>query len=251
MLRCLLLCLVLCLPTAPQRASAADALLEIGGATVRLDVPEGYVRVSQRSPEFMAFQQDMLPQTNRLVEALMTEADLANLQVGRPGASLAYQVQAMRAMESEAVDASQWSMLRRATMQQIGGVDMDQVVGIVERQANRTLGAATGGEADIRFGDPAQPVLYATDDADAVHFSMVLPVELAVAGETTQGRIATACVMTVVAERLVLLYAFQEIKQGEDEAQVRARVQVAVDALAEATRQANALQDAVEPRQKN
>lgn len=246
MLRCLLLCLALCLSTAPQRASAATATLDIGGAAVRLEVPEGYVRVSERSPQLLVFQQGMLPQSNRLVEALLTDADLAHLLSGSKTRDVAYQVQAMRGMETVVIDASQWSQLRSATIAQMGGLDMGQVLDTVERQANSTLDAATGGEAGIRFGDPSQPALYAIDDKDAVHFSMVLPVELQVAGKTTQGRVAAACVLTVVAERLVLLYAFQDIRQSDDEPQVRERVRVAVDALADATRRANAPGDVVE-----
>ena len=178
MLRCLLLCLALCLSTAPPQASAATATLDIGGAAVRLEVPEGYVRVSERSPQLLVFQQGMLPQSNRLVEALLTEADLVHLLSGSKAMDVAYQVQAMRGMETVVIDASQWSQLRSATIEQMGGLDMGQVLDTVERQANSTLDAATGGEAGIRFGDPSQPALYAIDDKDAVHFSMVLPVEL-------------------------------------------------------------------------
>lgn len=246
MLRCLLLSLALCLPTAPLQAGTTTATFDIGGVAVRLDVPEGYARVSQRSPELLAFQQGMLPQTNRLVETLMTEADLTTTLAGGQSAGIAYQLQAMRALESVDIDAAKWPQLRDATIEQMGGIDMRKVMGTLQQQADRTLEAATDGEVGVRLGDPSQPALYATDDPDAVHFSMVLPLEVEVAGETTQQRIAAACMLTVVAERLVLLYAFLGIKPGDDEQQVRARVQAAVDALGEATRRANSPQHAAD-----
>ena len=228
MLRRLLLSLALCLPAVSQAGSIAT--LDIGGATVRMEVPEGYVRVSERSPELLAFQQGMLPATNRLVESLMTGEDLARVLSGKDNKDIGYQLQAMRQLERIDITATEWPAMRNATMEQIGGLDFSKLMDSVEGQANRTLDSASGGQAEIRLGDPSRPMLYDTDDADAVHFSMVMPVELEVGGEKSQGRIAAACVMTVLSKRVVLLYAFIDATDGDDKA--RAAAQSAVDALA-------------------
>lgn len=210
--------------------------LEVGGAEVRIEVPADYLRLSERSPALMEQASALLPPMNRLVEALSTEEEIAARMAGEAPTRISYQVQVLRQMEQTDLSAADWQAGRPLVIRQIGALDMEEVKGTIETHANDTLKERHVPDASVGIGAMNRPVLYG-DDPATVNFSMVVPFEFTVAGQTRSVRASVACVMTVVSKRLIYLYAFKLI-EGDPDASIR-EVRAAVDAFSQRTRALN------------
>lgn len=214
MLRAIVLVLALLLPAAP-RAQSVEAI-DVGGATVRVEMPEGYVRVGKRSPETLEAFGRMIPPDNVLVEALLAEPDYGRTMIGLPPGEVYYQVQVLRTLRETPVSAADWAQIRPTLLRELGGLQTERLMEEASAHIREELETNSGQDTRVRMGDAqTKPVAYG-DDPRSVRFWMVLPVELQVGDEIRKRRIVTAAATTVLSQRLVFLYAFRSLPEDGD-----------------------------------
>lgn len=214
MLRAIVLVLALLLPAAP-RAQSVEAI-DVGGATVRIEMPAGYVRVGKRSPETLEAFGRMIPPDNVLVEALLAEPDYGRTMIGLPPNEVYYQVQVLRALRETPVSVTDWAQIRPTLLRELGGLQTERLMKEASAHIREELETNSGQDARVRMGDAqTKPVAYG-DDPRSVRFWMVLPVELQVGDEIRKRRIVTAAATTVLSQRLVFLYAFRSLPEDGD-----------------------------------
>lgn len=229
MLRAMVLMLALLLPVAPRAQSVEE--IDVGGATVRVEMPEGYVRLGKRSPEMLEAFGRMIPPDNVLIEALLAEADYGRAMIGLPPGEVYYQVQVLRALRETPVSAADWSQVRPTLLRELGGLQTERLMNEASAHIREELETNTGQDARVRMGDAqTKPVAYG-DDPRSVRFWMVLPVELQVGDEVRKRKIVAAAATTVVSKRLVFLYAFRSLPENEvaDTAAIRATLDAFVE----------------------
>jgi hypothetical protein len=229
MLRAIMLMLALLLPAAPRAQSVEE--IDVGGATVRIEVPEGYVRLGKRSPEVLEAFGRMIPPNNVLIDALLADDDYGRTVIGLPPGEVYYQVQVLRALREAPIAEADWSQIRPTLIRDLGGLQTERLMKEASAHIRQELETNSGQDARVRMGDAqTKPVAYG-DDPRSVRFWMVVPVELQVGGEVRKRRIVTAAATTLVSKRLVFLYAFRSLPEdGEaDTAAIRARLDAFVE----------------------
>src|SRR5688572_29780878 len=88
--------------------NASEVELKVGGATLRYEVPAGYVRASDESPALLRYLEAATPPENRLVEAFYTPADIQLLLSGGAVKDTYFMVQSIRSLEPHTVSTSDW-----------------------------------------------------------------------------------------------------------------------------------------------
>ncbi len=236
MLLSIMLMLALLLPTVPCAQSVDE--IEVGGATVRIEVPEGYVRVGKRSPELLEAFGRMITPNNVLIEALLADGDYGRTVIGLPPDEVYYQVQVLRALREAPIAEADWAQIRPTLLRELGGLKTERLMDEASAHIREELETSSGQEARVRMGDAqTKPVAYG-DDPRSVRFWMVVPVELQVGGEVRKRRVVTAAATTVVSQRLVFLYAFRSLpEEGEVDA---AAIRASLDAFVERVYRLNA-----------
>jgi hypothetical protein len=229
MLRAIVLMLALLLPAAPRAQSVEE--IDVGGATLRIEMPEGYVRLGKRSPEMLEAFGRMIPPNNVLVEALLAEPDYTRTVIGLPPNEVYYQVQMLRELREAPVSAADWTQIRPTLLRELGGLQTERLMEEASAHIRGELETNSGQGARVRMGDAqTKPVVYG-DDPRSVRFWMVLPVELQVGDEIRKRRIVTAAATTVLSQRLVFLYAFRSLP--ENEAADTGAIRASLDAFVE------------------
>lgn len=213
MLRTIVLVLALLLPAVPHAQSVEE--IDVGGAAVRIEVPEGYVRVGKRSPELLEAFGRLIPPNNVLVEALLAEADYGRTAIGLPPNEVYYQIQVQRSLRDVPVSAADWAQVRPTLLRELRGLQTERLMNEASAHIREELETNTGQDARVRMGDAQTKPLAYGDDPRSVRFWMVVPVELQVGDEVRKRRIVTAAATTVVSKRLVFLYAFRSLPEDE------------------------------------
>lgn len=243
MLRTILFTFVLLLPaTAPcaqpikeaQDVQQADETrtireVDVGGATVRIEVPEGYVSVAARSPELLEAMGKTIPNINLLLETLLAKRDYTRVVIGLPAGEMYYQVQVSQTMAEIPVSPREWTEYRPTLIRELGGLRTDRLMAEASEHLTKAVEENTGEDARVRIGGAqTKPIVYG-DDPRSVRFWMVMPLEVKVGDEVRRRRIVTAAATTQVSGRLIFLYAFRTI--GEDEQADPAEVRAALEAF--------------------
>jgi hypothetical protein len=214
MLRAIVLVLALLLPAAPRAQSVEE--IDVGGAAVRIEMPEGYVRVGKRSPELLEAFGRMIPPNNVLLEALLADDDYGRTVIGLPPNEVYYQIQVQRSLREAPVSAADWAQVRPTLLRELGGLRTERLMNEASAHIREELETNTGQDARVRMGDAqTKPMVYG-DDPRSVRFWMVVPVELQVGGEVRKRRIVTAAATTVVSKRLIFLSAFRSLPEDGD-----------------------------------
>lgn len=144
-------------------ALAEDVGLDIGGVTLLVPVEDGYVRVSERSPELHAYGQSNLPPTNRLVETFHTEANLATVLARGQTEGHYFMVQTMREIEPLTISHQEWIAGRDAIKQGMVNASLD---GDGSGSAMRDT---AGRKLTDRFDMIEAPVIY-SEDPNSIRF---------------------------------------------------------------------------------
>lgn len=229
MLRAIVLTLALLLPAVPRAQSVEE--IDVGGATLRIEMPADYVRLGKRSPELLEAFGRMIPPNNVLIEALLADEDYGRTVMGLPPSEVYYQVQVLRALREAPISDADWVQVRPTLIRDLGGLRTERLMDDASAHIREELESNTGRDTRVRMGDAqTKPVVYG-DDPRSVRFWMVVPVELQVGDEVRKRRIVTAAATTVVSKRLVFLYAFRSLP--EDAVADTAAIRASLDAFVE------------------
>jgi len=224
----LVLALLLAL-AAPWPARAETVLpLAVGADEVRVVLPEGYRRASEDAPALFATSAAAMPPPVRLVEVLLSEADLKRMLAGGDVAEPYLQVQAVRDAEALRFSAREWRDLQPTLAQQLGAIDLDAATRAIEPGIGARMGEASGGRVDIHFGPIGKPVLYQRDDA-GIRYVLRVPVSGTVNGQPKELVLDCAVAMLVLNGKLVSFNAYLRPAPDEDGVErVRAFLDAAV-----------------------
>jgi hypothetical protein len=169
------------------------------------------------------------PNSNRLIAAFVTPADLAVLQTGRVPLSKQYaMVEVPRSAEFLDLNDELFGQIRLNVSQQYeGNVELDVKNGVDE--VNEKEKALTGKESNLRIDKPIQlGRFFAKPNADG--FGMILPVS----GNGVKLQRAMGVALVRVNHRLLFIYLYMDYN-GEDTVRlVRATLENWTDAILKA-----------------
>lgn len=198
--------------TAPPATPAAvesheTAMMTIGDVTLRVPVPPGYMRASERAPVLFAGSAAALPPAIRLVEAMVTGDDLKRTALGEGLSDPYVQVQTPRDAEYVAFTAAEWVALQPALAAQLGALDLSAEARRTEDASSERMRAATGADIAMRYDDVGRAHVY-DQRPTSLHYRMRLSIVASVGGE--ERPIALECVgaMGLAAGRLVMVNAY-------------------------------------------
>jgi len=196
-------------------------VIEVGGKSLSLEVPAGYIRSSVVQPKLFEIASASAPPTNRLVESFMAESDAKRVVAGIPAEQPAYQAQALR--DAEALDFSDadWNALRPDIARTFGGLDIKKLADAISDGSSQRMSTAAGAPIDMHFGEVGKPDLY-HDESDSIRYVMLVPVKVAVAGNERQLEMELAGAILPLAGKVVFLYAVCPHVDGEGSGKVRA-----------------------------
>lgn len=219
--------------TAPLAAAAADVSVDIGGATIQIPLPDGFIRVDGVLPRWDAATEAFISPQNRRVLVLGTPEDLNALRAGRPpDAPRTFNVQVARSVERQ--DFGERTF-RDAKAGIKAGIDQVQqqlqaFSASVAAQGNKRLAPGNIDDA-LQLADTVF-VGYFRDTPTSLGVTMAMKVT---GGAAKPERIVVAFVMTPVNGRLLNLYANARYSSDAD----RVWAERAVAAWADATAAAN------------
>jgi hypothetical protein len=221
---------LLLLGTAQAQQSSVVA---IGGKAVTVSLPEGYVRTTEKLPKLFELTSAALPPGNRLVEFFIAESDLKDLMLGKMQSLQKpnFQIQTIRAMESIDITPQDWKQGREIMAKEMGITDLNAAIAAERKQSNARVSGVAGSAVDIQFGELGKPQQYG-NDPDSLRFTLLLPMTFSSEKGNLQTTVAAVGVITVLNQRLVMLYGYAspDIEGGIE------TLRASVDAIMERTR---------------
>ncbi|SOD52867.1 hypothetical protein SAMN06296416_102121 [Pseudoxanthomonas wuyuanensis] len=211
-------------------AAATEVELEVGGTSLRYDMPAGYVRVSEESPALTQYLQAAMPPENRLVEAFYTPADIQTLLAGGGAVKDTYfMVQANRSLESHTVSASDWRSLLVQATAVMDKVDVNAQLA-KDGERNQRMSEAAGKPVRMELGKVAAPQVYVQTDNEA-RFVVFIPLTINVDGEPLTINAVCAGAMVLVANKPLMVYAYRASSTPADIETAKQALGSSVDAL--------------------
>ncbi len=195
--------------------------LQVGGKDVRIEVPDGYLRMSVAQPQLFEVTSAAIPPGNRLLEGFVSEADAKRMLAGMSAEQAGYQVQALRNAEALTFSDSDWETLRPAIARSLRETDMNTVAHALSDGSAERMGGALGMKVGLEFGDIGKPQLY-HDEKDSLRFVMLVPGTISVAGVQRQLAIECAGAVLPLGGKVVFLYVYRKHEDGQDSSVSRA-----------------------------
>ena len=227
------------LASAVAPAQAAEvAPVTIGGTQVRIAVPDGYLRGSEKAPALYATSAAALPPTIRLAEMLVDEADLKRMLVGQTATDPYLQVQVVRDAEALEFSAQEWAALQPTLAAQLGATNLDAATRELQAGMGERMGAASGAAVEIKFGEVGKPQVY-SQEGGVVRFAIRLPITGNVNGQPVQMVVDCAGAALVLNGKLLMLNAY--LVEDQPQASML-RVRAFLADLVERTQALNAAQ---------
>ena len=183
------------------------APVTIGATQVRIAVPDGYLRGSEKAPALYATSAAALPPTIRLAEMLVEEADLKRMLVGQTAAEPYLQVQVLRDAEALEFSAQEWATLQPTLAAQLGGTNLDATTQAMQAGMGERMGAASGAAVEIQFGEVGKPQVY-SQDGGVVRFAVRLPITGVINGQPMQLVVDCAGAALLLNGKLLMLNAY-------------------------------------------
>jgi hypothetical protein len=220
-------------------AQAADvAPVTIGATQIRIAVPDGYLRGSEKAPSLYATSAAALPPTIRLVEMLIDEADLKRMLLGQTVANPYLQVQVLRDAEALEFSAQEWDALQPTLAAQLGATDLDAATQAMQSGMGERMGAASGTPVKIEFGEVGKPQVY-SQAGGVIRYAIRLPITGNVAGQPVQMVVDCAGAALLLNGKLLMLNTY--LPEDEPQASM-ARVRAFLADLVGRTQTLNAAQ---------
>lgn len=146
---------------------------DVGGRTVSMPTPPGYVRVSEADPYVFQLMDTTTPHSKRLIEALVTQADLSRMRVGEIAKDHMFLVYEDLKWAGREPTRQEWRAEREKFLRMARNVDVSKAVGTMEEMLNESADAKL--ETPIRFdiGAIGQPVMYRADERSVRFFTRV------------------------------------------------------------------------------
>ncbi len=220
------------LPVAIMKAAGIG--LDIGGATIQIPLPDGFVRVDGVLPRWDAATEAFISPQNRRALVLGTPGDLEALRAGRPpDFPRSFNVQVARSVERQDFGERTFQDAKAGIKAGIDQVQqqLQAFATAVAAQGNTRLAPGNIDDA-LRLADTVF-VGYFRDTPTSLGVTMAMKVTGG--GTAAPERVVVAFVMTPVNGRLLNLYANARYASEAD----RAWVETAVAAWADATVAAN------------
>jgi len=222
--------MVLVLLCVASAADASEVKLDVGDASLRYDMPAGYVRASEESPPLFHYLASAMPPANRLVEAFYTPADVRIMLAGGGTAKDTYfMVQAIRSMERETVSTDDWRGILAQATAEMGKVDISAEIAN-DTARNQRMSEAAGKPVKIEFGEVATPQIYDQTD-HAVRFLMFIPVTVDIDGKPLTLSSVCAGAMLLVRNKPLMVYAYRAASTPTDIAAAKRELGIAADSL--------------------
>lgn len=216
--------LALCINGACIHAARAEEVvpLVVGEAEVRIAVPEGYLRLSEKAPTLYAASAAAMPPPIRLVEALMTRADLKRSIAGLNAIEPYLQVQVVRDAEALDFSAEDWEQLQPTLARQLGATDLDAATRAMQAGMGKRIGQAMDSSVDIQYGEVGKPQVY-SQAGGVVRYAIRVPMNASVNGVQVRLVLDCAGAAMVINGKLVMLNVYlNEDREHDSAAQARA-----------------------------
>lgn len=218
----------------PAALLAASVTIDVGGASIQIPVPDGFVRVDGVLPRWDTATAAFISPQNRRALVLGAPDDLKALQAGEaPAFPRSFNVQVARGTERQEFGERTFRDARAGIKTGIDQVrqQLQTVAASVAAQGNERFAPENVDEA-LRLSDTAF-VGYFRDTSTALGVTMAM--KIAGGGTAEPERVVVALVMTPVNGRLLNLYANARYTNEAD----RAWAERAVSAWADAAVAAN------------
>jgi hypothetical protein len=216
-------------PAASQPAPTQPGAFSVGERAIVLPSPSA--ALVEAGSNGRASLDYLVPQTNRMVAAFVTPADLAYLVASQLRALSVYAVvEVPRSAEFTDATAADFASVVRVMNQQFG----DIIQGAVKDQQdeiNQRLKAYNANAATITLDKPVQLGNWFTK-TDAVGYGILMPVSAA--GKTTN--MAGGIVVVRVNERLLFAYYYAVVKDAATLPSVRSATEAWADSILAANR---------------
>lgn len=212
--------------------------VEVGGKTMLLPRPEGYVGLQEMPAEFRAIIEDSVPPQMRLLQA-MVHVDALTLDPSEYADGIAIDTYALRSLENDAFSDAAWASMRSNIA---AGLRRQNIAPHVEKGAdllNDALQTHIGAEIRYEAGKPGEQVVY-REDARSVRMYLVLPSRQTIAGEVYEVEMVRVISISLMRGRLVYLGGSMEFPAGQADI---ARVVERMDAYVEDAHRLNPAQD--------
>jgi hypothetical protein len=219
--------------TANLAVAEQTVSLTVGGKSIKVAVPDGYVRSSETVPMLYDITAAAIPTGNRLVEFFIANADAKQILLGTTKGlkQTNFQVQAMRQIEAIDLSPQDWTQFRPDLVRGLGGADADTLIKADHEKSNERISETAGTAVEVKYGKIGKPSLYG-DDQESVRFTMLVPISVKTASGEVQTVVACAGAIVVVSSRLIYIFAY-----GDPEAEGgMPAVRAALDQFVEQTR---------------
>ncbi len=192
-------------------ARAEVALVKLGGRTLRIPRPEGFVRYDGKSAGIDGMQASFGPASNRILAAYGEPADLEQAVGDQfPRLSRSFNAQANWQYEDTALSSAEFATVKAALREQLEGLKSSAAASMseVEKSASSAVSQKLNANVSVKLGEVAPAGVFA-ETPESLCFLVLVKSRLA--GGPLEDPIdpntATAGCVALVRDRLLYLYA--------------------------------------------
>lgn len=202
---------------APMLATAET--MRVGKTDITLPVDAGYVSARENAPQVYDRMKATLGGSRiRIADAYLTAADAEQVKAGMSLHGTFYVFATLEQLENAQVDARDWSFGRRVIARSLGLTDPNAEIKGADKRLSEHVSKEVGADVKVELGKVDKPVVYG-DDPESVRFSMTLPVQTTVQGESDRTVLGVDGAIAHVREKVVLVYVYR-LRHDEEDARI-------------------------------
>lgn len=202
----------------PASPTTADRLVSVGGVSLRIPVPKGFVDPATAAPELRALGEQFTPPTNRLLVNFVRSSDLRRF-VDRRDADLDQYllVQTARRAENQLISKADFSKLKTAMRQQQGdimarmGPKLKDLLAQVSKEESRKSGTALS----LQIGEVVPLGIFAETDSSLI-FGYLSRVSLRGGALEHASTMVNVASLIAPKSKVVFLYIYTTFQSPKD-----------------------------------
>ena len=216
-----------------QDPPADPALVEVGGRTLKVPAPEGYVRCDGVNMTWDQAMNSLMPASNRMLATFGTQQDQDLIRKGTPSDyPRNFNIQVVRSIESMEIGQRTFAEMRGEIQKEVqkAMASIEADLKKITDQSNKQFTDNFGVDVALSITDTAVLGFF-EDTENSLGFTMAMKVGSKDNGETVSNRAVVACLMAPVNGRAVNLYSTAPYTGKADIAEVEKSVLAWRDAI--------------------
>jgi len=192
------------------------AEIKLGKASIQIPAPKGFVDLSTISKEQFKIFENVIPETNRLHCAFISERDVGQLMLDKPPTyGQYYMIQSSKEFDNLGISISEFTAFRKMLSKEYATTFDQKVIDASNKRVGKYLTDNYGNEVKFNINGIAPLGVYGESNTH-ITISFLSKTELSIDGDVEKKVIAASGTCLLIEDKVIYLYVYSSYKDWRD-----------------------------------